>query len=164
MEPPKNILNESFMVKYSLAQETRRKSLLKQLVQDSNWEIRSKVAENPATPASVLKQLAADVYPWIRKLVAIHENTGVATLHKLANDKVWWVREALVYRTQCPQEIIIKLIEDDSPIIVNAILNQKFDTKIIEIGLKSKNKLIVEDWIKRNKTKARKAITREFLL
>lgn len=96
--------------------------LLRQLSDPTErWDIRSKVAANPSTPAGVLAGLS-DGPPAVRIAVAANLASPSATLRKLSADTDDRVRLAVAANTSAPSDAIDLLSRDPSIWVTGAAL------------------------------------------
>jgi hypothetical protein len=90
--------------------------LLLNLAKDEKWEIRYRVALNPASNSEVLSSLLNGVYPpmleflseYLEATVALHKNTSSSTLEELANSENEVIRTAVACNPNTPSEIVQK--------------------------------------------------------
>lgn len=84
-------------------------TVLKQLAQNKDNNIRMAVAENPKTPSNLLEQLAEDKDSQIREKIAKNHHTSSNTLEKLAQDGNSYVRRAVADNPNTPVNIFLKV-------------------------------------------------------
>jgi hypothetical protein len=90
--------------------------LLLNLAKDEKWEIRYRVALNPASNSEVLSSLLKGVYPpmleflseYLETTVALHKNTSSSTLEALAISENEVIRTAVACNPNTPSEIVQK--------------------------------------------------------
>jgi hypothetical protein len=84
------------------------------LAKDEKWEIRYRVALNPAATSDILNSLLSATYDkgyedlaeFIEATVALHKNTSSSALQKLANSANEVIRTAVACNPNTPSEIV----------------------------------------------------------
>lgn len=107
---------------WKLAKDTNDESILRQLAEDKNKNIRCVVALNKSTPTDILKKLAKDNNEDVRSGVAENKNTPVEVLRQLANDKYWYVRNIVAKNPNCPLELLKQLADDEGYMVQHYVL------------------------------------------
>jgi hypothetical protein len=121
-------------------------SLLMQLAEDSDLEIRRDVASNPNTPVSVLMQLAKDSDSEVRSNVAANPNTPVSLLVQLTKDSNWLVRRDVASNPNTPVSLLVRLAEDsDSEVRSNVAANLNTPVSLLVQLTKDSNWLVRRD-------------------
>ncbi len=93
-----------------------------------------KVAKNPRTPISTLKLLAAHYRVEVRQALAGNENIDVDILNILLNDSVDMIREALLDNKNIAREHVLRLCDDQSPLVAEKAKNLLYNTTKSEAG------------------------------
>jgi hypothetical protein len=112
--------------------------LLMELAKDEKWEIRYRVALNPASSSEILEALVGGSYPeyledladFIEATVALHKNSSEALLAKLAVSENPIVRTAVACNPNTPSTALeqAKLLGVDSNLINHPKSRQKIPT------------------------------------
>ncbi len=99
--------------KLSLARDSRTPGgLLETLAQDTNPQVRARVADNRSTPTDVLARMAQDSVRRVRQAVAENFNTRAEVLAHLARDSHSLVRAAVAYHWDTPVGTLVHLAQD----------------------------------------------------
>jgi hypothetical protein len=109
-----NTLHEIYL---QACNPTASPNRLRELAHDCRMLIRSRVAENVATPQDVLQLLSSDITADVRMAVALNDTTPLTLLWELANDLSADVRFAIAENPHVAVEILIWLSADDNPYV-----------------------------------------------
>lgn len=108
-------------------------SLLAQLAEATESEVRQAVAENPNTPASCLEQLAGAKEPQVRQAVAQNPHTPITTLELLASDENSSVRMSIAERMNLSSQILEILAGDKYETVrEKAMINPNLSKEAVE--------------------------------
>ena len=104
------------------------KNCLKLFTQNKNvdLDLRIRVIKHDFTPASVVRELANDEEAEIRKAVAQNSNTSLDVLERLANDSDDSVRKAVASSSMTPKSVRQKLAKDCNPSVRQAVNEKQY--------------------------------------
>ncbi len=129
------IKNKALLAKPSkikLARHSKNIETLEKLSKDSDWGVRSCVAQNPNCPVNFLERLSEDSNSAIRYWVAENQNCPVNLLEKLSEDSDLGVRYWVTRNANCPTNILENFLKDCMFVVRNAAriaLNARKDQK-----------------------------------
>ena len=94
--------------------------ILKQLSDDIDEKIRSRIAENVNTPQDVLEKLSLDLSSLVRLGVCDNPASSITLLEKLAQDKSEDVRLGMSENPNCPESLLKILADDENTFVSSA--------------------------------------------
>lgn len=126
-------------------------SLIKKLMDDSNFEVKRRlakrcdlqvadidrlmndedswvrlwIARNKTTRLKVLKVLSCDKSHEVRRAVASNPRCPVVLLEALAKDNNAWVRSAVAYQKKSPMRLLVELAKESDIDVLSGVANNK---------------------------------------
>ncbi|MDX2107340.1 MAG: response regulator [Candidatus Melainabacteria bacterium] len=94
--------------------------ILKQLANDTDEKIRSRIAENVNTPFDVLEKLAQDESSTVRLGVCDNPSCSILLLEKLSQDQSEEVRLGMSENPNCPEALLKILANDENTFVSSA--------------------------------------------